>query len=376
MFTERLRRIEMSGIRKMLDMASEDAVNLGLGEPDFQPPPNVKKALAWAANLGFNKYGPTAGTPELREVIAEKVADRTWSGCTGDNVIVTTGATEGTLAALLTTVDPGDEVLLPDPAFVLYAPQIILAGGDPVRYPLREEEQFLPVRDEIEEKITDDTAAILINSPSNPTGQVYDRSHVDDVVDLANEHDLFLLSDEVYDEILYEGEHHSPLPEYEKTILINSFSKTYAMTGWRLGYLVAREEMVDSITTVHYHCIACPPSPIQYAATEAVTGSGDYTEEMAAQFKARRDFILQELETIPGFDCVRPRGAYYAFPSFDPDVEAQELAERMVENGVICTPGSAFGPLGEGHLRFSYANSLDNIKRGMDRVRRVMEELT
>lgn len=363
----------MSGIRKMFDLAGFDAINLGLGEPDVPPPPHVLKAMKEALDSGHNKYGPTGGLPELRRTLAERHSSQ--AGVREGNVLVTTGATEALYLTMQTFIDRGDEVLVPDPGFVLFAPHVRLAGGTPVFYPLLEEEGFIPRVEILQDLVTSRTKALIVNTPSNPTGSVMGEREVEAVAEFAEENQLLLISDEVYDAIVYEKGHHSFLGKMDNLIYVNSFSKVFAVTGWRLGYLIAPEEYVETMSKVHYFMVACPPTPAQHAVLVGLQGSMDYVEDMVAKFRERRDRIVKRLNETPGFRCPRPDGAFYAFPSSTHPVTSQDLAFRLLKAGVICSPGSAFGKMGEGHLRFSYANSLEMIERAMDIVASVVENL-
>ncbi len=374
MFASRARGLRMSGIRKMFEMAGSDAINLGLGEPDFQPPASVLEAMVKAVAEGYNKYGPTGGLPALKQALAEKhssVAD-----ITEENVLITVGGTEALFLTMQTFIDPGDEVLVPDPGFVLFAPHVRLAGGEPVFYPLLEEAGFLPRTGDLQSLLTPRTKAIIVCNPSNPTGSVMGKGEVEAVSSFAEDHDLILVSDEVYDSIVYERGHHSFLGMVENHVYINSFSKFLSMTGWRLGYLIAPAEYVRTMAKVHYFMVACPPTPAQHAVLHGLPQLHDYVDEMVAEFRRRRDHIVRRLNDVPGFRCLLPGGAFYAFPSYEYPVSSEDLAVRLLKAGVMCSPGSAFGKGGERHLRFSYANSLENIDRGMDIVVSVVQHLS
>ena len=373
MFASRAMHVEVSGIRKMFDLASANAINLGLGEPDFQPPRNVINAFKSAVEKGLNKYGPTGGIGELREAVAQRLAR--YTDVKKEDILITSGATEALCVTMQTLIDRGDEVLTPDPGFVLFAPHVTLAGGTPVFYSLRQEKRFMPDVGELERLVTPHTKAIIVNTPSNPTGTVMDRRTIQDLVAFAEEHRLIVIADEVYDAIVYDGKHETFLGEHDKVVYVNSFSKSFAMTGWRLGYLSAPPEMIKQMAKIHYYMVACPSTPAQYAVLEGLRGPKTYLEEMVAEFKTRRDLIVRLLSKIPGFRCLKPKGAFYAFPSVDFGMKSEELALEILKAGVICTPGSAFGEAGEGHLRFSYANSQENIKRAMEIVSDVASHL-
>ncbi len=373
MFASRADAVEVSGIRKMFEGAPAGAVNLGLGEPDFQPPHHVIDALEEAARSGHNKYGPTGGIAELRAAIAERVTRYAPVGA--DQVLVTGGGTEALFATMQTFVDPGDEVLTPNPGFVLFAPHVLLAGGKPVFYNVRAEDEYRPRVDEMNELVTKKTKAIIVNTPANPTGGVLDRTTIKGIIEIAEDHGLLIVSDEVYDAFVYEGVHESFLGKYDKHVFVNSFSKVYAMTGWRIGYLVAPLDLVKTISKVHYYIVACPPTPTQYAALAALEGPQDFVAEMVKEFARRREVIVSALNKMKGFHATKPKGAFYAFPSYDFKIKSDALAMKLAEGGVICTPGSSFGTAGEGHLRFSYANSRENLQLGLERVAAVAEKL-
>jgi aspartate aminotransferase len=370
----RMKGIEMSGIRKMFDLASKDAIHLGLGEPDFEPPEVAIDALDDAVRSGKNNYGPSAGIPELREAIAEEYCQHR-DGTTMENVIITNSGSEALMSAALTFFDAGDEVLVPDPGFVLYKPQVQLCKAVPVSYALHREYNFVPQLDDLENLVTARTKAIIINSPSNPTGAVYNKYDVKDLLNFASDHELLVISDEVYDHMVYDDKHHSFLSDYDNVVVINSFSKRFAMTGWRLGYMVASTKWARELVIAHYHMVACPPTPFQWAALAAVKDSNGFEAMMREEFKARRDLIVGRLNRMDGVECELPKGAFYAYPYFDFHIKADELAMTCARNNLICTPGTAFGNMGKGHMRFSYANSQENIEKGMDIFERVVEDL-
>ncbi len=355
----------------MFDLAGSDTINLGLGEPDFQPPATILDAMKKALDLGYNKYGPTGGLPELREALAETHSSQ--ADVTAENVLITVGATEALAMTMQVFVDPGDEVLTPDPGFVLFAPHIRLAGGVPVYYSVLEKNGFLPVLEELESMVTPKTKAIIVNTPSNPTGSVMRRKEVDALAAFAEANDLLLIADEVYDRIVYEGDHESFLGRTEDVVYVNSFSKVFSMTGWRLGYLITKREFIKTMAKVHYYMVACPPTPAQYAVLTGIDGAEEYLKEMLEEFRRRREFIVRRLNSLAGFHCLLPGGAFYAFPSFDYPVGSEEFALSLLKAGVVCSPGSAFGDRGEGHLRFSYAASLEMIDRAMTIVESVTE---
>jgi len=363
MVAQRARVVDISGIRKMFEAAPPNSVNLGLGEPDFEPPDAVIEALCDAVRQGKNHYGPSAGLPALREKVAERYRDRDPSTA-AENVIITGSGTEGLMATALTLYDPGDEVLVPDPGFVLYAPHARLAGAVPVRYALSEASGFLPDPAELERLVTPRTRAIVVNSPSNPTGAVFPRSVVDRIVAFADRHRLTIVSDEVYDQITYERAATSFWGRTDRVVIVNSFSKTLAMTGWRIGFLVAPRALAVELNKLHYHLLACPPTPAQTAVLVGLQ-SETATRAMVKEFRARRDLVVRLLAEIPGLKLVPPMGAFYAFPRFSWPRSATEVATALLSRAVITTPGDAFGPLGASHLRLSFAASRRNLRKGI-----------
>ena len=362
--SDRLAAIPMSGIRKMFDLAKPDSINLGLGEPDLEPPKEAIEGMNAAAVVGKNKYSPTAGIPELRDAIAERFS-RYNPGLSGRNVIVTPSGSTALLEMTQAFVDPGDEVLVPSPGFVIYAPHASLAGGKPVEYRLTEGD-FQPDIDYIQDRITEKTKMIVVNNPSNPTGGVLSEESRKALADIAHDKDVMIMSDEVYESFVYEGRHQSFLPYLDRAVVVGGFSKMMAVTGWRLGFAIANEECMDALVKMQYHVCASPGMPAMYGVLNAMPSIDPYLENARATFKKRRDLISKRINEIDGMSIIPPKGAFYAFPSFDLDMTSQELANELVKAGLICTPGSAFGTFGEGHLRFSYAASEEKIDKGMD----------
>ena len=362
--SDRLAAIPMSGIRKMFDLAKPDSINLGLGEPDLEPPKEAIEGMNAAAVDGKNKYSSTAGIPELRDAIAERFS-RYNPGLSGRNVIVTPSGSTALLEMTQAFVDPGDEVLVPSPGFVIYAPHASLAGGKPVEYRLTEGD-FQPDIDYIQDRITEKTKMIVVNNPSNPTGGVLSEESRKALADIAHDKDVMIMSDEVYESFVYEGRHQSFLPYLDRAVVVGGFSKMMAVTGWRLGFAIANEECMDALVKMQYHVCASPGMPAMYGVLNAMPSIDPYLENARATFKKRRDLISKRINEIDGMSIIPPKGAFYAFPSFDLDMTSQELANELVKAGLICTPGSAFGTFGEGHLRFSYAASEEKIDKGMD----------
>jgi aspartate aminotransferase len=363
MVAQRAREVEISGIRKMFESAPPNSINLGLGEPDFNPPRAVVDALCRAVRAGQNHYGPSAGVPALREKLADRYRDRE-PATDRANVLVTGSATEGLLATALALYDPGDEVLVPNPGFVLYAPHARLAGAVPVPYSLLPSRQFLPDLEELEGLVTSRTRAIVVNSPSNPTGAVFPKATVDRLAALADRHDLTIVSDEVYEEIVYDGPATSFWGRSDRAVVVNSFSKMLATTGWRIGFVVAPRALAVEINKMHYHIMACPPTPAQLAVLAGL-GSDRATRAMVAEFRRRRELVVRSLQAIEGLTTVPPAGAFYAFPRFDWRASSAEVAGALLARGLITTPGDAFGSLGASHLRLSFAASRDDLRRGL-----------
>jgi aspartate aminotransferase len=361
----RIEGIQLSGIRKMFELTTENSINLGLGEPDFQPAEHIQKALSDAVSKGYNKYGPTGGIPPLREALAER-ARIYRDDITANDVVVTTGSTQALNIIAQYLFEIGDDVLLPDPGFVLNVPQVRIAGARPIMYPMKQEHGFVPQVDDLEKRITPNTVALYVNSPSNPTGAVFEKDDIKTLTQFAMDHDLWIVSDEVYEQMVYDKSHQSFLGDYEKVIQVNSLSKTYAMTGWRFGFLTTKAPIIEKLTILNYYTIACPNLPIQHAALAAVTGSQEHVKDMVTEFQRRRDLIVDKLNKIDGIDCLVPQGAFYVFPKYDYNIKALDFAMDCARSDLIITHGSAFGDAGEGHVRFSYANSMENIEKGME----------
>jgi aspartate aminotransferase len=374
MFPERVSSLKVSGIRKLFESAPPGAINLGLGEPDIQPPHEMIRAFAEALDKGYNKYGPSAGIMELREAIASGLR-KYRKDVSFENIIVTAGATEGMRIASETIIGPSDEALVPNPGFIIYGPDVRLAGGKPVEYSLKQENGYLPDIEEIKSLITSRTKAIIVNSPSNPTGTVFPRETVKAMSEVAKDHRLYILSDEVYHNYVYEGEHLSFARFHDDTIIVNSFSKSLAATGWRIGYVATSKEIVKQLSKVQYYTLACPPTATQYAILEGLNVLDEFTAHVIEEFRRRRDVAMRKLAEIPSFTTPPVTGAFYVFPKYSHKISSERFALKILESGVICAAGSSFGSLGEGHLRFSYANSRENIAKGLDIVKDVAADL-
>ncbi len=365
---------------KALEAQGRHIVHLEVGEPDFPTPENIVQAGIRALRDGKTKYTPSAGIPELREAIAHEVSQTRRVDVSPDQVVVTPGAKPIMFFTILALVEPGDEVLYPAPGFPIYESMIDFCGGKPVPYLLREENNFRFDPDEFRAKANARTKLIILNSPHNPTGGVLEKSDVQVVAEVAQKHNSVVFTDEIYRRMLYDGTFSSilSLPGMaERTILLDGFSKTYAMTGWRLGYGVMPLDLVPHIARLQTNSNSCVAGFTQYAGVEALTGPQDSVTRMVGAFKERRDTIVDGLNAIPGLRSLKPRGAFYAFPNITgTGWDSRKLADYLLnEAGVACLSGTAFGAEGEGYLRFSYANSLENIKLALTRVRAAIEKI-
>ncbi|MFT4922731.1 MAG: aspartate aminotransferase [Haloarculaceae archaeon] len=366
-FSRRVEQVSISGIREVFEAAGEDAINLGLGQPDFPTPEHAREAARDAIAEGAtDAYTSNKGTRELREAIATKHARDNDLEVDPEHVIATAGGSEALHIALEAHVDPGDEVLIPDPGFVSYDALTRLAGGEPRPVALRDDLTLDP--DAVEEAITDDTAVFVVNSPANPTGAVQSPEDMQAFARIADDHDVLCLSDEVYEHIVFEGEHRSPaeFAESDNVVVVNACSKTYSMTGWRLGWVTASERRIERMLRVHQYGQACAAAPSQYAAEAALTGPQEPIDEMVAAFEQRRDVLLDGLAEM-GLSCPTPRGAFYAMPEVP-----EGWVDAVIDRGVVVVPGDAFGDHGAGYARISYAVGIETLKEALD----VMGEAT
>ena len=367
------RTMPRSGIREIMDLAlaRPGTIRLELGEPDFPTPPNIVDAAARAASNGLTKYTPTAGIPLLREALAEKIRTRNGFAVDSSRVLVSSGAVQGIYVALTGLIDPGQAILVPTPGWPNYLMMCRLLRAQPVGYRLREEDAYLPTVAELESVVTPQTRAIVLNSPSNPLGSVFEPARLSEVVAWANARGLWIVSDECYDELTYDRKHVSAavFDERDSVISVFSFSKTYAMTGWRIGYLALPQASVTTLSNAHEAMMSCVAMPTQYAALEAVTGPQTAVAEMRAAYRHRRDVALAGLDAR-GIPAYRPDGAFYLWVDVSASgLRSDAFARGLVaEAGVAVAPGTAFGPGGEGHVRVSIANSVDSIREGVDRI--------
>jgi len=370
--SKRINDIPMSGIRKMFDLAGPNSINLGLGEPDLDPPKEAIEGMNRAALNGKNKYGPTAGIMDLRNAVADRF--RKYGDLAGDNIMITPSGSSALLEITMSVVNPGDDVLVPSPGFVIYGPHAQLAGGTFTEYKLTDGD-FQPDIDDIQSKITSKTKMLVVTNPSNPTGGVLNEQSYKALCDIAEDRNITILADEVYEPFVYEGKHLSFMNQLDNAIVASGFSKMMAVTGWRMGFLCANEEMMEYLIKMQYHVCASPNMPAMYGILEALPHIDPYLEVGRNTYKNRRDLICKRINEIPGMSIIPPKGAFYAFPSFDMKMTSQELAGELVKAGLICTPGSAFGKYGEGHLRFSYAASEEKIEAGMDILESTVKKL-
>jgi aspartate aminotransferase len=365
---------------RALEAQGKSVVHLEIGEPDFETPAHIVSAAQAALEGGYTHYGPGLGMPELRQAVARYL--QRWRNLEVDpaRVVITPGGKPVMFYAILALVDPGDEVVYPDPGFPIYASMIRFVGGRPVPMPLREERHFRFDPGEFVALVSDKTKLIIINSPHNPTGGVLTRSDLQAIADVARERNIVVLSDEIYARLLYTGQHVSfaSLPDMlDRTILLDGWSKTWAMTGWRLGFGVFPAELVEPIERLISNSVSCTASFSQRAAEAALDGPQDGVERMLEEFRARRATVVAGLNDLPGVHCLEPEGAFYAFPNITgTGLSSQQLADYLLQDaGVACLAGTAFGEYGEGYLRLSYANSLDNLQLALERMREALLRL-
>ena len=363
---------------RQLERAGREIIHLEIGEPDFDTPVHIKEAAKQALDAGATHYGPSAGLPELREAIAKHVAETRGVPVAPEEVVVTPGAKPIMFFTIMALIGDGDEVIYPNPGFPIYESVINFVGGVPVPIPLREESGFGFDLELFERRVSSKTKLIVINSPENPTGGVLDRDQLARIADVARRRGIPVLSDEIYRQFLYEGEFASimGLPGMrDQTILLDGFSKSYAMTGWRLGYGVMPPALAEHVARLMVNSNSCTASFVQLAGIAALQGDQTPVARMVAEFKRRRDLLVDGLNRLPGVRCARPRGAFYVFPNITGTGRpSAEVAERLLtEAGVAALSGAAFGAHGEGYLRFSYANSESNLRLALERMRPLFE---
>lgn len=363
----RVKSIELSQIRKMFEVNNPNAINLGIGEPDFDTPEHIKDSVVDALNKGFTGYTPNKGIPELREAISDKLKKDNNIDVNSDSIIVTVGGSEALYMCTQALINLGDEVIVPNPGFLSYAACVNLAEGVSVSADLKLEDSFRMTLEDVEEKLTNKTKCIILNSPSNPTGSVMHKKDIKGICKLADDEDILIISDEIYEKIIYDVKHYSPAQFSDNVILINGFSKAYSMTGFRIAYVSAREDILEELLKVHQYNTACASSISQYAALTALKGPQDCVKDMVSEFKNRRDLITTRLNDM-GWECPHADGAFYIFPKVG---DGDDFVKEAMKNDVICVPGKAFGSNGEEFVRFSYADSYENIDTAMNRLENV-----
>jgi len=382
MISERVKRIQESGTMRMKELAGQKKkegkkiISFTVGEPDFDTPKHIVEAAKKALDEGKTRYLDAPGLPELREAIAQRAKAENGIPCESSNVLITP-TKQAIFETILATINEGDEVLMPNPAWVTYEPCVQLAGGKAVPVTTTEENQFRFTPDDVAELITPKTKMILFNSPSNPCGAVETHEDIKGLADLAKDHNLLVLSDEVYEKIVFDGMKHFSIAAepgmMDRTITISGFSKTYAMTGWRMGWLIAPKPIFKGINKIQQHSITHAVSFAQYGGLAAITGTQEPVKMMVKEFEERRNLIMKLMKEIPSFSCDTPKGAFYVFPRYEGKMNSEEMALYLMDSAeVAMTGGSAFGSAGEKHLRISYATNKKNIQDGMERLKKTL----
>ncbi len=379
--SKKIMEIQPSGIRRFFDVANtmENVISLGVGEPDFDTPWHIREEGIYSLEKGRTYYTSNAGLLPLREEISRYLRERFECPYDADEILVTVGGSEAIDIAFRAMLDPGDEVIIPEPCFVSYLPCVTMAGGAPVEIDLEEKDQFKLTGEKLRSAITDKTKMLVLPFPNNPTGAIMTAEELEVVADIVKEHDLFVLSDEIYSELSYHGKHVSiaSLPGMaERTIVINGFSKSFAMTGWRLGYAAGPREVIQQMTKIHQYIIMSSPTTSQYAAIEALKNGMEDVERMKESYNQRRRFLVKELNDM-GIPCFEPYGAFYVFPNISGfGMTSEEFATRLLqEQKVAVVPGDAFGKCGEGFLRISYAYSIENLKMALEKIQKFIDTL-
>ena len=378
-------RIPYSGIREMYDAANElerqgeSVIHLEIGRPDFDTPPHIVEAAIDALRSGKHHYAPNAGIPALRQAIAKKyAAEYRLEYNPASEIVVTNGVAEGLYLAVHALLNPGDQILIPDPRWINYDVNAITHLVEPQSYSLHEDSDFQPDPDEIEEKITARTKMILLASPSNPTGGVIRREILERLALLVEKYDLIVLSDEIYEKIIYPPAQHVSIATLDgmrdRTVLLNGFSKTYSMTGWRLGFALGPKKFLNPILRYHIFLLTSTTTFAQWGAVTALEGDQTPSFRMVEEFSRRRDYLYGEIQKIPGFRCTRPEGAFYLFPSIkDTGLDGYQMAKKLLNAaGVVTVPGVCFGRQGANHIRFSYANSMENLRASVEKMNKVL----
>jgi aspartate aminotransferase len=390
MISERAKKVKPSPTLAMDAKAKEmkargiDVINFGVGEPDFDTPENIKEAAIKAIREGFTKYTPAGGILPLKEAIAAKLKSDNGLGYATDEIIVSCGAKHSLYNIAQALYGPGDEVIIPAPYWVSYPDQVLLNDAEPVIVETSEEDSFMLGAEALDKAITPRTKALILNYPSNPTGLAYDRKALEGIAEVAVKHGIYVVSDEIYEKLLYDGAEHVSIASLgkeikERTLVVNGLSKSHAMTGWRIGYAAGPKEVISAMAKIQSQSTSNPTSIAQKASVEALTGPQDFLKEMLAAFDERRKFLVDELNSMPGVSCLAPRGAFYAFPNTSGLYggklkSSSDLALYLLEEAnVALVPGDAFG--NDNHVRISYATSLDDIKRAVERIKEVLGRL-
>lgn len=381
--SQKIQTVEPSGIRKFFDIVSEmkDAISLGVGEPDFDTPWHIREEGIYSLEHGRTFYTSNAGLKELKEEVAKYLFRRfALTYDPGHEIMITVGGSEAIDAAFRAMLDPGDEVLIPQPCYVSYEPCVVLAGGKPVIIELQEKDEFKLTREQLLSSITEKTKILVLPFPNNPTGAIMTKEDLEEIVDVIIEKDLYVISDEIYSELTYNRDHVSiaSFPGMlERTILINGFSKSYAMTGWRLGYACAPKVILEQMLKIHQYAIMCAPTTSQYAAVEALRNGDEDVAKMREAYNQRRNYLMKAFKEM-GLQCFEPFGAFYVFPSIQKfGMTSDEFATKLLqEEKIAVVPGAAFGKSGEGFVRISYAYSIDDLKEALSRIEQFIERHT
>lgn len=358
-----------------LECQGKTILHFEIGEPDMETPENIVRAGVKAIKNKKTHYTPSIGIIELRKAVQDEIEKTRGYRPDLKQIVITPGLKPGIFFSMLATVNTGDEVIYQDPGYPTYGSVTAFLGAKQVMVPLLEENEFRMSPDDIKKRITDKTKLIIVNSPQNPTGSVMTKSELDEIAEIAEEHDIFVISDEIYSKMTYDTKHYTPTSgdeARERTILLDGFSKYYAMTGWRLGYIVGPTKLAERLQDFLVSAVSCTAAFTQYAGVEALKGDQSFIPEMMKRFKEKRDKIVKGLNSIPGFSCKTPKGAFYTFPNIKKTgMTSQECADHLLHNaGVAVLPGTAFGPYGEGYLRFSYATSLKNIDTAVEKIKK------
>lgn len=365
---KRVENINLSQIRKMFSKGGPNAINLALGEPDFNTPPHILDSLKNAVDNNYTHYSQNKGDIELREAITNKLSKDNNIKTTPEDIIVTVGASEALYSSIQALVNPNDDVLIPNPGFLSYKECVTLAGGNPIEVNTTIENDFKTTVDDVQKSLTNNTKAIVMNSPCNPTGAVMDKEDIKAIADIATDKDIIIIADEIYEKIIYNKKHYSFQAYTDNAITINGFSKAYAMTGLRSGYCSSNSEIIDEILKVHQYNVACVDTATQKACTTALTSSQQCVNDMRNEFEKRRNLVVESLNNM-GLECSNPDGAFYVFFHAG---NSQEFIEKALTEDVILVPGLAFGSMGREYVRLSYAQSYENLEKAMKRLEKVV----